>query len=114
MAADDLPPVVPARGKFVRRIALVVAVVIVLVALAPGVTHRPDSVAALGPPGSDDAVRVRRAGMTLVYDKRRSYGVAKAAELFPNTVSRLAPADFVETDDGLCEVQHDVRFPWWR
>lgn len=107
-------PADPRLRRLVRPALLILAGVPVVAALLPTVRSRPGAASSAEPLPSAHAVRVRRGDVTLVYDKRESYVVAKAAELFPNSVCPLVPAHHVERDGVVHATDPAWTFPWWR
>ena len=98
-----------------RRVLLAAAGIAAFAVLAPRVETHPGREPAEDPPAEESQVRVRHAGVTLVYDKRAGWVSAKAAEWFPSAVPYVVPADFVADADGALRGRRiEIRAPWWR
>jgi hypothetical protein len=98
-----------------RWIVAGVAGAAALVALVPRAETLPSEEPLAETPPEEALVRVRRGGRTLVYDKRRGWMSAKAAEWFPTVTTGVVPADYVALDGGpLVARRVELHAPWWR
>lgn len=98
-----------------RRILLVAGAVLVVAALVPRAETLPSEEPVAATPAEEDLVRVRHAGRELVYDKRRGWLSAKAAEWFPSVTPTVVPADYVRGEaSSLVKRRIELHAPWWR